>query len=72
MSTKRQMGKQIVGVWILLIDEASDSLGESQKLEHYTEQKESGMEDYMSYDIIYMKFLEKSTCREQTGACDRH
>ena len=51
---------------MLLINEgkqtssASGNLGESQKLEHYAEYKESGIEDYMSYDIIYMKFLEKA------------
>lgn len=65
-STKRQMNKQIVVAWVLLINEgkqtssASGNLGESQKLEHYAEYKESGIEDYMSHDIIYMKFLEKA------------
>lgn len=39
---------------------ASDNLGESQKLQLYAGYKESGIEDYMSYDIIYMKFLEKA------------
>ena len=70
---------------MLLINEgkqassASGNLGESQKLERYAEYKESGIEDYMSYDIICMKFLEKAhikkkkkkkkhICREQTGA----
>lgn len=39
---------------------ASDNLDESQKLQLYAGYKESGIEDYMSYDIIYMKFLEKA------------
>lgn len=39
---------------------ASDNLGESQKLQQYAGYKESGMEDCMSYDIIYVKFLEKA------------
>ena len=56
---------------MLLINEgkqassASGNLGESQKLECYAEYKESGIEDYMSYDIICMKFLEKAHMKKK-------